>query len=305
MPSRIQLGWPCVSSQPFSPQTSGLIFIYSIRAKLRACDEKFDWLSSYHSKCFYPDYDGDATHLESGYLKSSLLVKVCRFTPALQFIFYLLVLQVYKAIFTSPSSAKDVLEEDDDENMPPAKLRKTSSSSKPVRRNVASKLHLNGKVTPRSIAYAAVQVCLFLLHDVRVLCSSVTASSTLTSKLQVHGPQFMKDSTTRVCTITLLMFLRIPLGLLQRDVPKIYWNGGRSEYSSSHKEHLIHSGCERKIFPTASLHRLSNTSASRKAFKQQRAALEEEEGAWAVLLDYPTHVYAIPAVNLKPNRCIS
>ena len=74
---------------------------------------------------------------------------------------YLLVLQVYKAIFTSPSSAKYVSEDDDDENMPPAKLRKISSSNKPVRRNVATKLHLNGKVTPRSIAYAAVQVCLF------------------------------------------------------------------------------------------------------------------------------------------------
>lgn len=92
--------------------------------------------------------------------KSILLVKVCRFTPALQFIF-ILVLQVYKAIFTSPSSAKYVSEDDDDENMPPAKLRKISSSNKPVRRNVATKLHLNGKVTPRSIAYAAVQICLF------------------------------------------------------------------------------------------------------------------------------------------------
>jgi hypothetical protein len=33
----------------------------------------------------------------------------------------------------------------------------------------------------------------------------------------------------------------------------------------------------RKIFPVAALHRQSNTSASRKRFKEQRAALEREE----------------------------
>ena len=143
-------------------------------------------------------------------------------------ILYLLVLQVYKAIFTSPSSAKDVSEEDDDENMPPAKVQKTSSSKKPVRRNVASKLHLNNKVTPPSIAYAVVQVGLFLIYD--ILCSSETASSISTCKLQAHGLRFMEDSTTRDCTIMLSMFLRISLGLLRRNVPKIYSIGGRCEY---------------------------------------------------------------------------
>jgi hypothetical protein len=44
---------------------------------------------------------------------------------------------------------------------------------------------------------------------------------------------------------------------------------------ASDKEYLINSDHERKIFPTASIHRHSNTSASRKAFNQQRAALEE------------------------------
>lgn len=47
--------------------------------------------------------------------------------------------------------------------MPPAKLQKISSGNRPLRRNVASKVHLNDKVTPRSIAYAAVQVRRFLL----------------------------------------------------------------------------------------------------------------------------------------------
>ena len=35
----------------------------------------------------------------------------------------------------------------------------------------------------------------------------------------------------------------------------------------------------RKIFPAAAFHRQSNTSASRKRFKEQRAALEREEEA--------------------------
>lgn len=86
-------------------------------------------------------------------------------------------IQVYKAIFTSPSSARDVSEEEDNtENMPPAKLQRTSSKKKPqaVRRNVASKVNLNNKVTPRSIAYAAVQVGFMLLHI--VLCLFVAAA---------------------------------------------------------------------------------------------------------------------------------
>lgn len=66
-------------------------------------------------------------------------------------------MQVYKAIFTSPSSAKDASEVND-ENTPPAQLQKLQSGKKGVRRNVASKVHLDNKVTPRSIAYAAVQV---------------------------------------------------------------------------------------------------------------------------------------------------
>ncbi|KJA21502.1 hypothetical protein HYPSUDRAFT_102496, partial [Hypholoma sublateritium FD-334 SS-4] len=112
-----------------------------VRAKLRAGEENFDWLSSYHSRCFYAKYSPNANQLESGYLQSALLT------------------QVYKAIFTSPSSAKNAPDEDDDVgNMPPARLQKTSSGKGRLRRNVASKVHLNDKATSRSIAYAAVQL---------------------------------------------------------------------------------------------------------------------------------------------------
>lgn len=146
-------------------------------------------------------------------------------------------LQVYKTIFTSPSSAKDILDEENDaENMPPTKSRKTSSNSNYVRRNVASKLHLNDRVTPRSIAYAAVQVCVFVLYV--ALCLSVTASCTSICKLRVHGLQFTMDLTTRNCITTSSMSLRTLLGLLQRSAPKIYSTGGRREWNPfSHKEY--------------------------------------------------------------------
>ena len=86
------------------------------------------------------------------------------------FMTYLVFPQVYKSIFTSPSSAKSILyEENEAENVAPTKSQKISSNNS-VRRNVASKLHLNDKVTPRSVAYAAVQVCV----QITILCSRLT-----------------------------------------------------------------------------------------------------------------------------------
>lgn len=140
-------------------------------------------------------------------------------------------IQVYKAIFTSPSSARDVSEEEDNaENMPPAKSRRTLSGNKPVRRNVASKVNLNDKVTPRSIAYAAVQVGFVLLHVILCLFAAV-ASSISTCRLQVHGPNFMEDLIIKDCIVISLMSSKIPLGLQLRSAPRTYLTGGRSEYS--------------------------------------------------------------------------
>jgi hypothetical protein len=74
------------------------------------------------------------------------------------FIFFCSVYKVYKTIFTSPSSAADDCESEP-ENEAPLKAAKLSQSrKKATKRNVASKLHMNNKVTPWSIAYAAVQV---------------------------------------------------------------------------------------------------------------------------------------------------
>jgi len=145
--------------------------------------------------------------------------------------------QVYKSIFTSPSSAKNVLDEENDtENVAPTKSQKISFNNS-VRRNVASKLHLNDKVTPRSVAYAAVQVC--VCHGIlRRLDLSVAPSSILTCKLRDLGLQFMVDLTTLDYIIMLSISLRIPRGLLQRNVPESYSTGGHCEcfqVSASHK----------------------------------------------------------------------
>jgi uncharacterized protein DUF6698 len=136
--------------------------------------------------------------------------------------------QVYKSIFTSPSSAKNTLDEGNDaENVAPTKSQKISFN-KTVRRNVVSKLHLNDKVTPRSVAYAAVQVCVYVTVFY-VLDLSLTASSISTCKLRVLGLQFMEDLTTLDYITMLSISLRIPRGLLQRNAPKSYSTGGQSE----------------------------------------------------------------------------
>ena len=146
--------------------------------------------------------------------------------------------QVYKSIFTSPSSAKNFLgEENDTENLAPAKLQKTSPNNS-VRRNVASKLHLNDKVTPRSVAYAAVQVC--LCRSILWRLDLSTASSfILTCKLRDLGPHFTADLTTLAYIILLLTSLRIPQGLLQRNAPRSYSSGGLCEFFSASRKYWI------------------------------------------------------------------
>lgn len=162
--------------------------------------------------------------------------------------------------------------------MPPTKSQKTFSGNKALRRNVASKVNLNEKVTSRSIAYAAVQVGFSLLHG--FLCSSMATSSISTYKPRVHGPQYMKDLITGDCITMSWMSSKIHLGLLRRSAPKIYSTGGQGgSIPSACKGYSIDPQPDRKIFPGAAVRRQTNTSASRKAFKQQRAAREREEAS--------------------------
>jgi len=101
-------------------------------------------------------------------------------------------LQVYKSIFTLSFLAQNILDEENNtENMPPIKLQKTLSNNS-VHHNVASKLHLNDKVTPQSVAYSAIQVCVYIMVSYFVPCLSwtMTTSSISTCKLQVHYGEF-------------------------------------------------------------------------------------------------------------------
>jgi hypothetical protein len=95
--------------------------------------------------------------MEEGLFKSAFLLKASHFVI---FRFYILTLfQAYKYIFTSPTSANEVsmeAVETDNDDMPSAPKR-SKKNLRATRSHVASLIGLR-KVTPRSIAYVAVQV---------------------------------------------------------------------------------------------------------------------------------------------------
>ncbi|KAF9042127.1 hypothetical protein BJ165DRAFT_1405840 [Panaeolus papilionaceus] len=88
--------------------------------------------------CFYPRSKGDADDVESKFLRSSLLVKT------------------YCVIFTSPTSVQHFDTEETEDGPVRKKGKSSASQKKATKANVANILHMNGTVTPRSIAYAAV-----------------------------------------------------------------------------------------------------------------------------------------------------
>ncbi|KAF9046647.1 hypothetical protein BJ165DRAFT_1527721 [Panaeolus papilionaceus] len=99
--------------------------------------------------CFYPRGKGNPDNVEEKFLQSRLLV------------------QTYCAIFTSPTSA-EAFDEEETEDGPVKKKGKTSASQKKATKsNVATILHMNGVVTPRSIAYAAVLLAFNLTDAVQ------------------------------------------------------------------------------------------------------------------------------------------
>jgi hypothetical protein len=115
----------------------------------------------------------------------------------------------------------------DHENEPPLKAAKLSQSrKKATKRNVASKLHMNNKVTPRSIAYAAVLVFDFM-HFVRIP-THVYLYSSFTSICRPlnGGMKFMEDSITAVFTTISLTFLKMCKRALRRSAHRIYLSGG-------------------------------------------------------------------------------
>ncbi|KAG2749394.1 hypothetical protein P692DRAFT_20732070 [Suillus brevipes Sb2] len=95
----------------------------------------------------YERYSANAQNLEEGLFKGKILV------------------QAYKAVFTSPSSAKDVEADGDGADISANNKRAQRSCTK-VKKHVAHIIQMK-KVTPRSIAYIACQV--------RFALSSVTS----------------------------------------------------------------------------------------------------------------------------------
>lgn len=127
---------------------------FSVRTLIRQGDDAYpvtahSWpLFLYASnRCFVDD-------IEKGLFKSGLLVKVCS-----SFVLNLLSLtcgQAFKFIFTSPTSAIEVPINTSTNGAPPPKRSKKSAGA--TRSHVASLIGMR-RVTPRSIAYVALQVC--------------------------------------------------------------------------------------------------------------------------------------------------
>ncbi|KJA24322.1 hypothetical protein HYPSUDRAFT_200549 [Hypholoma sublateritium FD-334 SS-4] len=119
-----------------------------------------DISEDYFLRCFYPNGNGDPSHYERGFLKSGLLVNV------------------YKDIFTSPSSCdaslsasapSEDVQNDSDGPAPPKrpKLTEHQARKKATKSCVATILGMEGRVTPRSIAYAAVLLAFNLTNAVQ------------------------------------------------------------------------------------------------------------------------------------------
>jgi hypothetical protein len=121
-------------------------WIDRVRTNLREAHPDYDYSIDICIRGFYRNFNGSSGNPEKGFLQSLLLVKT------------------FKHIFTSPSSSHDISivdnEENNVENIPPSKKTRRTETGKAkanTRKAVAANLHLTC-VTPRAIAYAAVQV---------------------------------------------------------------------------------------------------------------------------------------------------
>jgi hypothetical protein len=131
-----------------------LLTSYRIRADIRG--GAIDISDNYFITCLYPKDSGDPGDVEKHYLRGMLLVKACGYCHGSFYFPSLTLLQTYCAIFTSPSSSEAFEEEMEDG--PCRKKQKNTTHKKATKSNVATLLRMEGKVTPRTIAYAAVLV---------------------------------------------------------------------------------------------------------------------------------------------------
>ncbi|KIL59469.1 hypothetical protein M378DRAFT_131524 [Amanita muscaria Koide BX008] len=114
--------------------------VEEIRTNLRDFNghDNFNINNNFFCRCFYDGYSGNPDDFEKGFLKSNLLVKT------------------YKYIFTSPSSAQN--DDNGQENTDPHISRVDDISKPSARKCVASILGMKDEVTPRSIAYTCVML---------------------------------------------------------------------------------------------------------------------------------------------------
>ncbi|KIJ09901.1 hypothetical protein PAXINDRAFT_164339 [Paxillus involutus ATCC 200175] len=135
----------------FNHDTTGkLICLGEVKDKI--CDRDPTFLVTAHSwpLFLYQGYDYNTTDVEKGLFRSSLMVKV-GFSGSSSTIILSLPLQAYKYLFTLPSSAKDV------EKDVPADRGDAAGNKAATKNHVASIMGLK-TVSPRSIAYTAVQL---------------------------------------------------------------------------------------------------------------------------------------------------
>ncbi|KAG1746307.1 hypothetical protein EDD22DRAFT_754623, partial [Suillus occidentalis] len=112
----------------------------TVRAGIRDRSEGYIVTDLSFPAFLYDKYAANPDDLEEGLFKGRIL------------------LQGYKAVFTSPSSAKDIEGDGDGEDViRNNRLTKKSSAGVKVKKHVAQIIKMR-KVTPRSIAYIACQV---------------------------------------------------------------------------------------------------------------------------------------------------
>ncbi|KDR66439.1 hypothetical protein GALMADRAFT_283872 [Galerina marginata CBS 339.88] len=117
-----------------------------VRANIRNQKDGYAINNNYFLRCLYPKGRYDPKLVERNFLRSRLLV------------------QVYCSIFTSPSSADGLEDLDESVDRPARKKKKTSGQKNATKTNVATLLNMDGRVSSRSIAYAAV-LLVFNLTD--------------------------------------------------------------------------------------------------------------------------------------------
>jgi len=201
------------------------MFFFSVCAKLHACEPGYDLMSSFFICILYKSFKGTTDDYELGFLQSSLLVKICH----MEWLFLCLAnpIQVYKHIFTSPTSAKDgsITLSDVENDLPAPQSCKIMKSKKAIHKDVTSSLQMNGKVSSHSIAYAVIQVLhSFLIGWSFLLMELISFSSTCGTPLL--GAQPMLDSIS-MPAIALSLISLIPLVVqMRRNVLGNSWSGG-------------------------------------------------------------------------------